>query len=326
MPVFPSWLDVRIDGDRGDLAFFSVISTVDGEKTQDEFESVLLIMSSKSTYSRFAAASLISAALCLPVTLRADTPAKQADAQPNPPATPAKSPHHTHHVAKKPSPPPLPSGPRGPVPQIPLDAMPAVAPEVTFQDGMLTISAPNSTLGDILRGVRKQTSADIDVPASASERVATHLGPAPPREVMADLLNGSHFNYILLGSPQNSNALVRVVLVAKTGPDNPEPQAPAQANGAATPQPAKAEPDTAEAADTVDESADQAATDADETPSDEPGVKTPQQMLQEMQQRQLQQQQQNSNGQQAPGYPPPGGVMPQRPPMNPQTPQPPPQD
>lgn len=227
------------------------------------------------------------------------------------------TPHHARQAAKKPLP-PLPSGPRGPVPQVPLDALPAVAPEVTFQNGLLTITAPNSTLGDILRGVRKQTSADIDVPANANERVAVRLGPAPPREVMADLLNGSHFNYILLGSPENANALVRVVLVAKTGPDNPEPTA--QAN--ATPAPVTAKPaDEADAADsTVDEAADQAATEADETPPDEPGVKTPQQMLQEMQQRQLQlQQQQQQNNGQAPAYPPPGGVP--RPPM-PQQPQP----
>jgi hypothetical protein len=181
---------------------------------------------------------------------------------------------------------------------------------VAFQNGLLNITAPNSTLGDILREVRKQTSADIDVPANANERVAVRLGPAPPREVMADLLNGSHFNYILLGSPENTSSLVRVVLVAKTGPDNPEPAVQANAN----PAPVTAKPaDDADAADnSVDEAADQAATQADETPPDEPGVKTPQQMLQEMQQRQLQlqQQQQQNNGQATPGYPPPGVPQP----------------
>jgi hypothetical protein len=246
-------------------------------------------------------ASLVAVGVfCLPLALEADTkPATSADTQ--------TTPHHAHK-SKKTLPPPLPSGPRGPIPQVPLDAMPAVAPEVSFQNGLLTIVAPNSTLGDILRGVKKATSADIDVPANANERVAVRLGPASPREVMADLLNGSHFNYILLGSPDNTSALVRVVLVAKTGPDNPE--APAVAN--ATPAPVTAKPaDEAAAADTVDEAADQAATEADETPPDEPGVKTPQQMLQEMQQRQLQmQQQQQNNGQAAPVYPPPGGVQP----------------
>ena len=120
---------------------------------------------------------------------------------------------------KKPPLPPLPSGPTGPIQQVPLDLMAPVAPQVTYQNGQLTIIAPNSTLGDILRAVRKQTGAEIDVP-DAKERVVTHLGPAPAAEVMAELLNGSRFNYILLGSPDEAHALTKVVLVAKSGPDN----------------------------------------------------------------------------------------------------------
>src|SRR5882724_6456486 len=118
--------------------------------------------------------------------------------------------------------PPLPSGPQGPVPQIPLDSIAPVPPQVSYQNGQLTIVAPNSTLGDILRAVRKQTSADIEVPP-ATERVVTHLGPGPAREIVAELLNGSRFNYVLLGSPEDASALTRVVLVAKSGPDNPAP-------------------------------------------------------------------------------------------------------
>lgn len=250
------------------------------------------------------------------------TPPAIADAQTPVPAKTQTAPQHRHRAAKKPLPPPLPSGPRGPVPQVPLDSLPAVAPEITFQNGLLTIVAANSTLGDVLRAVQKQTSADIDVPSNANERVAVHLGPAPPRDVVAELLNGSHFNYVLLGSQENTDALVRVVLVAKTGPDN----LPAtQAN--ATPAPVTAKPADDSAENTFDEAADQAATEADETPPTEPGVKTPQEMLQEMQQRQLQmqqqqqQQQQNNEGQTPPAYPPPGGLgMPQRPPGQPQQP------
>jgi hypothetical protein len=208
------------------------------------------------------------------------------------------------------------------VPQIPLDAIPAVAPTVSYQDGMLTIVAPNSALGDILRGVRKHTAADIEIPATASERVVTRLGPGPPREVVAELLNGSHFNYILLGSPDNAKLLVRVVLVAKTGPDNPAPPAQADNKAAPTP-PSDATPDAPEAEVTdeapADETPDQGAAEAEQQQPgspDQQGVKTPQQMLQEMQQRQLQMQQQQ--GAQQPAYPPPGGV--------PQRPQPPPQE
>jgi hypothetical protein len=226
--------------------------------------------------------------------------------------------HRTHKVKKQQPLPPLPSGTRGPVPQIPLDAIPAVAPQISYQDGMLTIVAPNSTLGDILRGVRKHTAADIDIPAAASERVATRLGPGPAREVVAELLNGSHFNYVLLGSPENANLLVRVVLVAKT-PDTPVPAIQA-ANGApAQPAVENATPDAPET-ELAEEPAeepppDQGTADAEQQPPppDQPGVKTPQQMLQEMQQRQLQMQQQQQG--QQPVYPPPGGVPRPQPPQ-----------
>jgi hypothetical protein len=237
-------------------------------------------------------------------------------------------------ASKKPQllPPPLPSGPTGPVQAIPLDAIAAVPPQVSYQNSQLTIVAPNSTLADILRAVRKQTGADIEVPA-APERVVTHLGPGPARDVLAELLNGSRFNYVLLGSQTDDSALTKVVLVAKTGSDTiaPPPPTPdpalgiAQANTPPAPAQEQQQPDTAEA-DQVDDNAanvddaaaqDQPPQEAEQQPNpneqQQPGVKTPQQMLQEMQQRQLQMQQQ-----QPPGQPPiPGSGMPPHPPQEP---------
>jgi len=197
------------------------------------------------------------------------------------------------------------------VPQVPLDAIPAVAPEVSYQDGLLTIVAPNSTLADILRGVRKHTAADIEIPSTASERVVTRLGPGPAREVMAELLNGSRFNYILLGSPDNANLLVRVVLVAKTS-DAQSAGAAAGAAGAAQSAQvvgAATEAPDAEAADDAEDTAEPGTAEAEQpaaTP-DQPGVRTPQQMLQEMQQRQLQMQQQSTPAQSVPAQP---GILP----------------
>jgi hypothetical protein len=228
---------------------------------------------------------------------------------------------HSQRKAKKPQLPPLPSGPLGPVPQVPLDSTPAVAPHVSYTGGQLTIIAPNSTLGDILRAVRKQTSAEMDVPASANERVVTQLGPGPAREVVAELLNGSRFNYVLLGSPADASALTRVVLVAKTGSDVPktadqaQPPVAGMAPGPGNSQPevAEAVPDAPEEApeENADENTDQNAEAEQQQPGpppDQPGIKTPQQMLQEMQQRQLQMQQQ-----QQPGQPPVPGGYPQVP-------------
>ncbi len=239
----------------------------------------------------------------------------------------ASSPHGQKKT-KKVQIPPLPSGPTGPVQQIPLDSIAAVPPQVSYQNNQLTIVAPNSTLADILRAVRKQTGAEIDIPV-APERVVTHLGPGPARDVLADLLNGSRFNYVLLGSPGNEGLLTRVVLVQKTGPENVSPNPPAGGSqpaitqaGNATPPAQEASPEAneAEAADenNTDDAADQAAAEAEQQEQqqqqaspDQPGVKTPQQMLQEMQQRQLMLQQQQPAGQ----PPVPGSGMPPHPPQ-----------
>lgn len=229
-----------------------------------------------------------------------------------------------HHKTKKPLP-PLPSGPTGPVPQVPLDLIKPVAPQVSFQNGLLTIVAPNSSLGDILRAVRKQTGAEIDVPTDAQDRVVTHLGPGPAREVVADLLNGSRFNYVLVGSPEDSSALTRVVLVAKSGPENvakPGQPGVAETGNMAPAPPEQGQPEAGDAdaapddsSAQPDENAEQPAAEAEQEqpapPADQPGVKTPQQMLQEMQQRQMQLQQL-----QQPGQPPiPGAGAPPQPPQ-----------
>lgn len=225
--------------------------------------------------------------------------------------------------AQKPQLPPLASGPTGPVQPIPLDSIAPVPPEVSYQNAQLTIVAPNSTLGDILRAVRKQTGAEIEIPA-APERVVTHLGPGSAREVIADLLNGSRFNYVLLGSPADNNVLTRVVLVAKTGQqdngggndpngttvaEQPQPGVIQHTGNPAAPLPEGAtDLDSASADDSTDDAAaDQAAAEAEQQPTspDQPGVKTPQQMLQEMQQRQLQLQQQQQQGGQPPAPIPP---------------------
>lgn len=270
----------------------------------------------------------LCAGLCLGFAMPAGAlpPQNQAANQPKSSQPRPRKPKKTTK-AEKPQLPPLPSGPTGPVQQVPLDSIAPVPPQVSYQNSQLTINAPNSTLGDILRAVRKQTGAEIEIP-SATERVVTHLGPGPARDVMAELLNGSRFNYVLLGSPADNSVLTRIVLVAKaTTPDaNPNPaqmaeqqqpgvaQRPANLGvGPESEQNAMAAPDDS----AEDAAADQAAAEAEQpAPSpDQSGVKTPQQMLQEMQQRQMQMQQQ----QQQMGQPPAGqGVPPQpQPPQQP---------
>ena len=113
--------------------------------------------------------------------------------------------------------PPLPFGRTGPLPQMPLDLLSPVSPEVSYHNGELSIVAPNSSFSEILSCVRAKTGAEIEIPAS-NERVVTHLGPGPVRDVLAQLLNGSPFNYVLVGSPTEPNSLTRVVLSVRMAP------------------------------------------------------------------------------------------------------------
>jgi len=200
--------------------------------------------------------------------------------------------------------------------------MPAAPPHVTFENGMLTIISKNSTLGDILRAVHNRTGAAVDVPPNATERVVANLGPGPARDVMAALLNGSHFNYVLLGSVTDANALDRVILTTKTA------SAPVESAAKNTPPPqpqadADDDDDSDTDADDSDDSGDtssdsqnggQAASD-DEPQQVQPGVngqpglpnvRTPEQILQQLRQQQLQQQlgqQPGTSGQPNPGEP-----------------------
>src|SRR4051812_9117437 len=125
--------------------------------------------------------------------------------------------------AQQPLPPPVPvqQAPVVPPPPPTPEEMPAVPPRVSMESGMLTISADNSTLGDILSAVRKQTGAALEVPASLSaERVATQLGPGNPRDVLQQLFTGSKFDYIIVGSPQDPQAVQRIILTARAGAGN----------------------------------------------------------------------------------------------------------
>jgi hypothetical protein len=89
-------------------------------------------------------------------------------------------------------------------------------PQVTYQNGLLTIDARNSTLSQVLRTVQAQTGASIEMPSSAAnERVMMQLGPGRPRDVLNTLLNGSKFNYIILGMTDNPGGVQKVILTSR---------------------------------------------------------------------------------------------------------------
>jgi hypothetical protein len=94
--------------------------------------------------------------------------------------------------------------------------------EVSFQSGLLSISSNKASLSEILSAVHERTGAEIAIPAGAEqEKVVTELGPAPAPEVLAHLLNGTQFNFLILSSPTNPGGLDRVILTAR--PDGPMP-------------------------------------------------------------------------------------------------------
>jgi hypothetical protein len=139
--------------------------------------------------------------------------------------------HHSHKTQKAPPPMVLPPLPSGPLRQMPMDMIPATPAKVSYQGGMLTISAQNSTLGEILRDVRKLTGASIEIPASGgNEHVVTHLGPGTPRDVLVSLLNGSSFNYVMIGSSSDPAAVASVILTPKEPVAGQGPTAIANAN------------------------------------------------------------------------------------------------
>ena len=93
--------------------------------------------------------------------------------------------------------------------------MPSQPPQVSYNRGLLRIAAENSTLADVLRAVRALTGAEMDIPLrAASERVFASIGPAPPRQALADLLKGSPFDYVMLGSLRDPQGLTRLILTS----------------------------------------------------------------------------------------------------------------
>ena len=94
--------------------------------------------------------------------------------------------------------------------------------EVSFQDGLLSISSNKASLSEVLFAIHQRTGAEIAIPAGAEqEQVVVDLGPAPAPEVLAHLLNGSKFNFLILSSATDPHALDRVILSSR--PEGPMP-------------------------------------------------------------------------------------------------------
>ncbi len=187
-----------------------------------------------SGFSHRIAVSLLALAIGAP-WLFAQQTTKPAATKKKPPAAIAAEQRPVQpQTDLPPSPPPTP------------EQMPPSAPQVTYGNGLLSIVARNSTLRDVLAAVRARTGMVIEGASdSAFERVAVQLGPAPVEDVLRSLLQGSRFDYVILGSESRPGAVERIILTARQGGAG----APASVAGGNAPSPAQtapAQPNTAE--------------------------------------------------------------------------------
>jgi hypothetical protein len=149
----------------------------------------------------------LSAATCLgyaSAQTAPPSPRTQATKDKSPTATPIAAPAATA------APVPIPVAPVATPPK------PVSAPVISWDGSRISIDADNATLSDILLAIRGRTGASIEMPPGVtSERVAVHLGPAPVREVIASLLYGTDFDYIIQAPDDDPNGLRRVILTAR---------------------------------------------------------------------------------------------------------------
>jgi antitoxin (DNA-binding transcriptional repressor) of toxin-antitoxin stability system len=107
---------------------------------------------------------------------------------------------------------------------------------VTYRNGLLGIRANKATLSEVLYAVQQRTGAEVSIAAGAEqEKVVADLEPGPAPEVLARLLNGSRFNFLILSAVDDPRKLDRVILSVR--PDGAfMPLAPVQVQTAEDPE------------------------------------------------------------------------------------------
>ena len=107
---------------------------------------------------------------------------------------------------------------------------PAVAPVVTYRDGLLTVQAINSNLSAVVTAIRNKAGIEFEGAENVSDRVAISLGPAPAAEVLSAIFSGSKFDFVAIGRPDSPDIVQRVILTRKSQPGEvagTQPQPPA---------------------------------------------------------------------------------------------------
>jgi hypothetical protein len=188
-------------------------------------------------------------------------------------------------------------------PQIPLTPQqrPPQRAQVTYVDGALSVSADNSSLNQILRQIANDTGIKITGGVS-EERVFGKYGPADPAQILAALLDGTGSNMILVHREGEAHAEL-ILTPRQGGPTPPNPNAHSfddRPNPRDTPPIQATQPEPAPAPVTPPETlpvtpATPAAGGSTPTSPSQPdspnGVKTPQQIYEQLQRMRQQQQQ-----------------------------------
>jgi hypothetical protein len=85
---------------------------------------------------------------------------------------------------------------------------------VTFDGKLLSVQAHGASLRNILAVIGKRTGTEIDFGAgSDASGVYVEMGPATVRDLLRDLLNGSHLNYVMLRSQSDPGLVERLVIL-----------------------------------------------------------------------------------------------------------------
>ena len=260
--------------------------------------------------------------MLLAASFRLQAVAQSVPPQNKPAANALQLKTHNHRKKAAPDPPP----PQAPASPPTLEQSPPTAPQVSYNNAQLTIIAQNATLSQVLRSVQSLTGASVEMPSGASnERVVGQFGPGEPRDVLNALLNGSKFNYIILGVNGNPGAVQKVILTTarpasavNTAQNNPvqQPEEPQEEESYNEPEPPpgpqppqiRHRPNMpGRMPETFNQQRPQPQPTADNSGDNpqSPAAKSPEQLLQELQQMQQQQQQMQDQLNPANRQPPP---------------------
>jgi hypothetical protein len=177
--------------------------------------------------------------------------------------------------------------PTGPPPSM-LEQPPREA-QIVIAGNSLSIHADNSSLAAILHQIAEKSGMKVEG-LGGDERVFGSFGPGAPRDVLADLLDGTAYNLVLLGDLSDGVPRELILSPATRGGTAVAAAAP-QANA----EDASNEQETADVPPPPTPDVPPPGT----TPAANPGVKSPQQLFEQLQRmRQAQQQQQQQPVQQ----------------------------